>query len=269
MRILPRSHHVRLHARACGLALVAVLVHLPASSGHANGPTIGFNGGSIVPLANPDVRLLSESVDLHLPLTDDYETGRAECFYRLVNLSGRTRSFAMSFVGASAASWAPRPGVPSGMRVRVRGQDVPVRMERADSAQWARFEMADPDSLPVWNVSIPGGETTHVEIEYVIEWSGGSEGSADNRHFDYFARPAALWAGTIGRATFRIHLGTMVTSLLRDRAINRDDYAVRMGIVPPDARWTFDGLEWKRTDWEPDTDFRFSLDWDLEPQPDE
>lgn len=251
------------------LAFLLITLVAPSCvpSARANGPTVGFDGGSVVPLASPEIRLVRESVDLHLPLTDASLTGRAECFYALANLSGNARTFPMSFVGAMSAGGVRSPGLPTGMRVRVGGRDVDVRMERADSAQWARFEMAEPDSLPVWSVAIPAGETTFVEIEYAIAWSGGSDGSSDGRDLRYFARPAALWAGTIGHATFRLHLGEMVTNLLRDRAINRDDSSVRLRIEPPDARWTRDGLEWVRTEWEPDTDFRFGIDWDVPQDP--
>ncbi len=175
---------------ACILALSCMLNVLEPASAFANGPTIGYDGGSIVPLANPDIELVVESVDLYAPLTDGYEKGQA--------------SYSVSVI-----------------------------------------------------------------IEYEIEWSGGSDSMTDGRQLRYYARPARLWAGVLRSATFRLHLGEMVTNLLRDRAINRDDSSVRLRIEPPDARWTRDGLEWVRANWEPDTDFRFGIDWDVPEEPGE
>jgi hypothetical protein len=247
-----------------------LLVVLEPPSAFANGPTIGYDGGSIVPLANPDIQLVTESVDLHAPLTDDYEKGRARCWYLLANRSAQPRSFAMSFLGGWQAGWPGLEFMTSrNFWVSIDGQPVTIRKEPIDHARWEEFAVGLPDSLPVWEVTIPARDSVSVNIDYEIEWSGGSDSITDGRELQYYARPARLWAGALRRATFRLHLGQIVTALLRDRAINRDDSAVRLRIEPPDARWTFDGLEWQRTDWEPDTDFRFGIDWDMPQDPDE
>ena len=231
----------------------------------ANGPEIGFDGGSIVPLASTDVRLVRETVELHAPLTDDYEPGRAECVYELLNLSSRPRTLAMSFVGGWNARWSPDEsphGAPP-VRVRVDGRETAVRMERARPASWAEFGVDGPQVLPVWNVTLPPRDSVMVQVDYEIHWSGGSDGSSDGREMTYHARPARLWAGTIRDATFTLHLGTVTTALLRDRAINMEETSVKLRIVPADLEWTADGLRWRRRDWEPDHDFRFHVSWDV------
>lgn len=137
-------------------------------------------------------------------------------------------------------------------------------MEKAERSRWTRFDIAVPESLPAWRVTIPARDSTSVEIEYEIQWSGGSEGSTDTRDLRYFARPATLWAGPIREATFRLHLGRLATALLRGLPFNCNEGPVRLRVEPADATWTTDGLVWRRTNWEPDHDFRFLVDWAVE-----
>jgi len=249
---------------ACSLGVLLWLVLLEPPSAFANGPSIGYDGGSIVPLADADIELVDESVDLDAPLTEDYEKGLAVCRYLLANRSAKPRSFAMSFLGGWAAGWPDFPGTASTIfRVTVDGQPVILRKEPIDHTRWEEFAVGIPDSLPAWEVTIPARDSVSVQIAYEIEWSVDFDNMTDGRELRYYARPARLWAGVLRQATIRLHLGEMVTTLLRDRAINRDDYAVRLRIDPPDAKWTSDGLEWRRTNWEPDTDFLFGIDWDV------
>lgn len=249
-------------ARSLGALLLLVL--LAPASAFANGPTVGYDGGSIVPLANSDIELVVESVDLYAPLNDYYEDGQAICRYLLANRRANPRTFAMSFLGGWTAGWPDARGTTSTIfRVTVDGRPVTIRREPIDHARWEEFAVGIPDSLPAWDVAIPARDSVSVQIAYEISWSGGFDDMTDGRELRYYARPARLWAGVLRQATFRLHLGEMVTTLLRDRAINRDDSAVRLRIEPADARWTIDGLEWRRTDWEPDTDLVFGIDWDV------
>ena len=64
-------------------------------------------------------------------------------------------------------------------------------------------------------------------------------------------------------ATISLHLGTIAAALLRDRPIHREESSVRLRIDPADVEWTVDGLRWRRTNWEPDHDFRFNVGWDV------
>lgn len=249
---------------ACSLGVLLWLVLLEAPSAFANGPTVGYEGGSLVPLANSDIELVVESVDLYAPLNDFYEEGQAICRYLLANRRAKPRTFAMSFLGGWTAGWVDfRGAAPTIFRVTIDGRPATIRREPIDHARWEEFAFGIQDSLPVWEVTIPGRDSVSVQIEYEIGWSGGSDSMTDGRELRYYARPARLWAGRLRQATFRLHLGEMVTTLLRDRAINREDLAVRLRIEPPDARWTLDGLEWRRTDWEPDADLLFGIDWDV------
>lgn len=229
----------------------------------ANGPEIGYDGGSIVPLVSRDIQLVRETVDLYAPLDDEYAAGRATCRYQLANLSDRSRTLSMSFIGGYPQGWNyPLPFSQSGFWVACDGVRAVVRMEKTDAVRWAGFGVSVPDSLPVWKVTVPARDSAIVEIEYEIRWSGGSDGETNGRDLTYYARPATLWAGPIREATFTIHLGEIATALLRDRPINRDVGSVRIGVEPSDAEWTWDGLRWKRANWEPDQNFRFSVSWD-------
>jgi hypothetical protein len=229
----------------------------------ANGPQVGFDGGGIVPLASHDIQLVRETVDLYAPLSDEYDPGRATCYYVLANRSSRPRTITMSFLGGytGLGDFAALPGA---FVAHVGGTPVAVRLEKADRSRWMEFDVAVPKSLPVWQVTIPARDSTSVGIEYEILWSGGSDGSTDGRDLRYLARPAALWAGRIHEATFRIHLGRLATGLLRGLPLNRDEGPVRLRVEPPDATWIPDGIAWRRTNWEPDHDFRFGVDWDVD-----
>lgn len=248
--------------RLRSLTLILGLL-LASGIARANGPEIGYDGGSIVPLASADVRLVRETVDLFVPLDDDDAPGRASCVYVLENLSTRSRTLAMSFVGG----WWPVGSLDElsleapPVQVRVDRRETPVRVERARPESWAEFGVQGP--LPVWSVTLPPRGSATVEIEYEIGWSGGSDGTSESRELTYHARPARLWAGTVREATFTLHLGTVATALLRDRPINMEESSVRLRIDPADIEWTVDGLRWRRGDWEPDHDLRFHVGWDI------
>ena len=246
-------------------AVAWVLVALAAPDPTlANGPEVGFDGGGIVPLASHEIQLVRETVDLFVTLSDEYPPGRASCHYVLANPSSKSRTISMSFVGgyAGGGNFGPPPG-PAEFRVHIAGAPVPVRLKKVVRDRWVRYDVAIPDSLPVWEVTIPARDSTSVDIEYEIRWSGGSDSSTDGRDLRYFAHPAELWAGTIREATFRLHLGRVTTALLRDLPFNRDQGPVRLFVHPADAEWTPDGIAWRRTHWEPDHDFRFRVDWDV------
>lgn len=250
---------------ATAACVLAISLTAPGSA-WANGPEIGFDGGGIVPLASSDIRLVYEMVDLYVPQSDQYTPGRASCHYVLANPSSRSRTISMSFIGGYAGwngDFGPPPD-PTEFRVHVGSVPVPVRLKKAERERWVGFDIAVPESLPVWEVTIPSRDSAFVEIDYPIQWSGGSDGSTDGRDLRYFARPAALWAGPIREATFRLHLGRMTTALLRGLLFNRDQGPVRLHVEPADATWTADGIAWRRTHWEPDHDFRFRIDWDVD-----
>jgi hypothetical protein len=250
---------------AVRIAAAATLVLAPNPAA-ANGPEVGFDGGGIVPLASHDIQLVRENVELFVTLSDEYAPGRAECHYVLANPTSKSRTISMSFVGGYASGsvdFGPPPA-PTEFRVQVGFVPVPVRTKKVDRNRWARFGVAIPDSLPVWDVTIPARDSAIVDIEYPIHWSGGSDGSTDSRDLHYFAHPAALWAGTIREATFRLHLGRVTTALLRNLPFNRDEGPVRLSVHPGDATWTPDGIAWRRTNWEPNHDFRFGIDWDVD-----
>lgn len=232
----------------------------------ANGPEVGFDAGSIIPLVSRDVQLVREWVDLYAPFDDDRSRWRAECSYLLANRSKRPRTLNMSFLAGIRAGSLERPDMlparDDEFRVRVNFQPTPTARVPIDRARWEQFGMLLPDSLPVWQVHIPAGDSVVVQMEYFVESSGGGEGDWRSRGLRYFARPASLWAGRIREATFEVHLGETLAALLRCRPSVSPEGCPELKLVPEEVQWTRDGFAWRRTDWEPDTDFAFDLSWE-------
>ncbi len=96
---------------------------------------------------------------------------------------------------------------------------------------------------------IPPRATTTVAMVYAVYWGGGCEDECWS-YFRYYARPAALWAGHIERASFRLHLGDEAFV----RRLRRPGAPWSMGAEPSGYRWMADGVSWEFHDWEPDSD---------------
>jgi hypothetical protein len=138
-------------------------------------------------------------------------------------------------------------------------QDGRPRVVRfaADSLHLFRNEfLAYSDSFPVWELTIPPRAMSTVEMRYFADWDAGCDGGCF-QFFRYYARPAALWAGRLERASFRLHLGddTFVRRLLRPRA------PWSASVTPGGFQWTKDGVSWGFEDWKPDSDLVVRVDY--------
>lgn len=233
--------------------LLAIVVAPVAS--HANGPEIGFDGSTIFPVESHAIRLLRETVVMS-PGGGGADAVMA--WYTLVNLTDRPQSFDMSFVVSpyQAGYSSYEPG--QSPRVFLFDQELPVRWKPLKPGTWRDFVTAGTDSLPTWRLSMAPRDTMVLYISYPSSWSGGAEGNGIYTTYTYHARPAALWAGTIGVADFRVCLGDRAP-LFR----NSDpwSYAVsRVNIEPAESWWEGDCLHWRFENWEPDADIRLSVE---------
>lgn len=250
--------HSKRRARIAPARLVAVLLlalALIPGVALANGPEIGFDGSTIFPLESHAIRLLREVVVMS-PGRGGADAVMA--WYTLVNLTDRPRSFDMSFVvnpyEAGYSSYEPGQSP----RVFLVDQELPVRWKALKPGTWRDFVTAGTDSLPTWHLSMAPRDTVVLHINYPSSWSGGAEGNGIYQTYTYHARPAALWAGTIGVAEFRICLGDHAP-LFR----NSDpwSYAVsRVNIEPAGSWWEGDCLHWRFENWEPDGDITLSVE---------
>lgn len=230
---------------ACVVLLVAF-----AERARANGTSVGFDAGAVFPLSSPDIQLVSEDVSISLPLLSLVDRGRARCSYEFRNLSPKPVQVAMAFVTDPpfVDDFEYRRGLPFWQDFEVRQDDrrLPVRLGAARGREWKDDFSYMQDSLPVWDFTIGALGTTHIEMQYEVQWSWWGD-SGGGRWLKYYTRPAALWAGTVGRARFRLELGDscLVESLRR-----RSDWSFK----PEGYCWTARGLEWNFRDWVPTED---------------
>src|SRR5687767_11183324 len=105
-------------ARIAAAWFLTIALAVPNPAG-ANGPTVGFDGGGVVPLANSNIQLVHETVDLYATLSDEYTPGRASCHYVLANPSAKSRRISMSFVGGYGDAQFGPPPTPTEFRVHV------------------------------------------------------------------------------------------------------------------------------------------------------
>jgi hypothetical protein len=145
-------------------------------------------------------------------------------------------------------------------RVEMNGRELPFRFEGLEKGRWAEIEMSPPDSLPVWEVTIPRGETVSLHMTYDVLWSGGADGSHLHREFSYRARPAALWAGVVEEAEVSFLFDELTARLLRCLP-GSDGGCFRWKIEPEGYEWVPGGVRWHMAQWEPSRDFGISFDW--------
>jgi len=189
------------------LALPLLLCSLLPAALLANGAEIGRDAGMVFPLESTIVHLAAETVDVRYDWMG--REGTAECVYHLGNGSDSTRSFDMAFVTNSfqgPPGYTARFYAALDMKVDIAGAPVAVRSEPVRVLDWTGMITPPPDSLPVWNVTIPARDTVRVHMTYRVWPSGGSDGSSGGMALSYRTRPAALWAGPVGRAAVRFRM---------------------------------------------------------------
>lgn len=246
------------------LAVIALVLAMPAPGARANGPEIGRDAGTVFPLATDRIQLVSELVMVRLPAEGG--AGRAECLYVLRNLTDERQSFEMAFLtGSSHRQDDPdnRAYPDLDLHVSRDRRELAVSMAALDRARWEPLIENPPDSIPVWSVAIEPRAEAALWINYGVGWSGGGDGRSRQRAFTYYAKPAAFWAGRIEQATIAFTLGDLAAkalSCLPDSAT-----CLRRTIEPAGYRWTAGGLRWDLNDWEPAEDFRLELEW-LDPE---
>jgi hypothetical protein len=253
-------------ARLLGGLIVLCLLHgLTAEPTQANGAEFGFGVGSVFPLETESVQLQEESVDVWLPTGGGLGwNGSVQCLYTLRNLTGEELKFTMGFVTDASAQQYPPAMLSSfyhqaAFSARVGRQAAPIEIWAVDASSWPDSLGSPPDSIPVWRVTIGPNATENVEIRYHITAGGGAEGNHIYVETTYRARPAALWAGTISRAKIIFRLDPLAAALLR---CSKDPGScVHMSITPAGYQWLDESILWQMTDWEPEQDFQFAVDW--------
>ncbi len=235
-------------------ALALGLVLLTAAAAGANGPEIGFDAGEIVPLGNHDVQLVREEV------TVPVEGGRVHCGYTLKNLSARPLTISIGFVtnvpwpSGSSASFGG-----ANLEVRRFGKLLPVRVEAVAKERWAPYMSDVPDSLPVFELTFGPHEESSLNISYWATPSGGCGGNDCGQSMEYHASTARLWAGTVEHASIRFVFSTMA-SLYR-QCVSDSASCFTLRIEPGGYEVSAGEIVWTMTNWEPDVDFRVTIDW--------
>jgi hypothetical protein len=233
----------------------------------ANGPEIGMDAGGVFPLESSDIALESEFVTVHL---GGYWTTHVECQYTLRNLTDDHQTITMDFVtntdwksGVSEGPFTERTGFQVLVVARER-RAVPVRMVGVDKSRWRGVLPSPPDSLPAWDVSFrPRGKVT-LQISYDASWSGGCGGPDCTYWMRYIAKPARLWAGSIGHASITFEFDPLTRVLMR---CNPDFIeCLKLSAKPEGFVQSPRGFTWKLRDWEPDENFEVRAEWSEVPR---
>jgi hypothetical protein len=256
------------HPISIAVLLPVVSLLLGLNPARANGPEVGFDAGTIVPIDSRVIQLVSEAVRIRLDREDgllDRPAPNAECTYLLRNLGDSTRTFTMAFVANDpispeiSDSWNEMYGRALFL-VEQDGRTRTVRFVKGRRRDFKNTYETDSMSisLPVWSLTIGPLATSRVRMRYRAVWSGGCDGSNCGSRFTYYARPASRWAGRIERATFVLDVGD--PSVVR--RLRRIDAPWQTDVSPAGYQWTRGGISWKFRNWEPDSDLAVSIHWD-------
>lgn len=242
-----------------GILIVVASCFLCPDKAQANSPEVYRAGATLVPIQSTAVRLESEYVFVNLVLPDD-GIGKVRVRYELANMSADSVSLSMAFVtGQAEGEGVGDIDLSRQVHFKVVADDAPLstRLLAIDAADWLPIVTDPPDSLLTWDLVIAPDAKVSLDIEYLIvplqrKVPGGMLCS-----FTYPARPASLWVGNVGSATFSFSVGGMGGRLLKSLLTNCRD--VSSSISPEGYHWSSQGVVWSYRDWEPDEDFRIDI----------
>lgn len=265
-----KSTMAALTSLGAGMAACVLAVSLLAAKAIANGPNVGRDAGMVFPVRNDVVQLVSERVVIKLaPYASPYaRLGEAVCTYELRNLSDTPQTFEMAFFtnrpfAATDRSEYRRHYMTAGFSVTEGARSLAVAYEPVDVSGWSPLYEGLPDSLPVWQVTIGPDTSTVLNMEYSVEWSGGADGESNSRYFQYHARPAALWAGTIDSAEIAFEIDDETVRTIADH--RGSDPCFEEIVTPEGGNWDGNRIVWRFGDWEPENDlylgYRFCDPW--------
>jgi len=215
-----------------------------------DGCTIGIMGGQIVPVQNDDVKMVSEKVTIDL----SKGFGKAECLFRLRNLTDRELSFKMGF---PFLAWDWRDGFSQGKEFRVFSSQKELPSELIHQSK--DIDTLNPpfQALRVWTMFFPPRADRIVKCIYDVAMSGGGseEGEpfpTDDEGFLYVARTGALWKDRIDTADVKIILPWSIDSL------SNDSVRSIVTVVPGEHVWERNIVTWHFEHWKPDTNIEIT-----------
>lgn len=222
--------------------LISLGVFLVPTRAFPNGATVGAEGGLIVPIQNDDVKLVSEKVVVDL---SGYG-GKAECVFRLRNLTNRELSFKMGF---------PFEGGPQEW-VRYLSKEFKVYSTQKELPTEEIVQSTDTLYQPfrvlrIWSMYFPPGAERIVRCTYKAAFYMGDAPVGDlfgygTAGFDYITKTGALWKGKIDTADFKIVLPYSVDSLY-------DSISRRIVTIGPGNHvWKGNIVSWHFENWKPD-----------------
>lgn len=244
------------------VCIVALTLLTPLA--RANGPEIGRDGGTIVPLRSADVQLAREEVIAEIE--GQAMQGVVRCTYVLRNLSERSLHFEMSFV-TDPQLQSPlddeRDYQSPRFRVAQEGRPLAVRLEPADSTEWKQYRnpmaWSRPDSMPVFTVSLEPRDSTHLSIDYRVQGTGGADGGNWSNRFRYLTRAAKLWAGPIEKAEFTVRYD--LPAILSQQLGSEWTRHLSCDIWPVPYHYSGGVFRWSYRDWEPEHDIELELNF--------
>jgi len=244
-----------------GILALAVVLHLllPSAACSNGGPVYDYDGNQIVPLNSDEVQLVREAVQVDL---SPGQPGLTSCRYLLRNLTEQEVDLSIAFVWAREVAG----GLGHDFRAWIGKTPAAVRWMHADPVRWRDYAGgADLDSLPVWDIRIPGNDTVAVRCEYPVGYGGGTYQGGVSDTFVYHTKAAALWAGTIDTADIEVNVGEDWRFFFC-KDLRLPPY-VESKVQPSGYRWNGSTLRWHFENWEPSQDIvldrytAFALRW--------
>lgn len=234
------------------LGLIALTWLCIGRTSLANDSSMGGSGADLVPLARSDVHMLSEDI-LIVAADDDHWAITAN--YVFVNRSQQAARIQVGFpeyhcdssLGGDCV--AERPVDFKSLQTTIDGKPVKHRKGRVRSDHPWSLELGN---VWVYDAVFPPDKTVHIAHSYRMLHGGNV--SADHLGY-YVTRTGAVWAGTIGKARFRVRVPISSNSI--DTGNPAPPLQTTVHVIKEQGQ-LFGEIVYTAENWEPTADLFFS-----------
>lgn len=242
--------------RSVWSGIVGLLVVSLASPAVANDSSFGGAGGSVVPLKEDRVRMVSEKITLELKPTEGDDEAvshrwHVDAQYLFENTSQEKVELT---VGFPEAACGPSDGVVCpedssytmrDLTTKVDGEEVELRVEKAEEVEDSEDWAGNLGRVHMFDVTFEPGERVVVEHEYRHNPSR----SVGGFQLTYLTKTGRSWKGTIGSARFEVRVPKRhyYLSFPPEYSLVEREHSGEI-----DGDWTY---VFEAEDWTPERDF--------------
>ncbi len=224
----------------------------------ANDGAFGSAGGSLIPLKNDHVKMVSEDIVLEVKEatqdTPDYIESlewHVNAHYVFKNTSSDVVTVKVGFPELACDGDSPcpedHPYSFHDLETRVRGKKIKHTTEMLSKQKRLKKGFGELDKVHLFQVTFAPKEVIEITHTYRHTLSSSSEG----RQIDYVTRTGALWSSPIGRATFTVKLpwSHLYTSYPDEFVLkSRTEHVLEKTMAGYGSMWTY---VFEMKDWTP------------------